>query len=359
LSNYLSYLETFYAYTDRILGDGRLDDALASIDVESIGRAVEGYFMSLRNHATITAVSEARWQIATQFVNDILTRLAKNRAPHASLDELQRRLSRLDLLYSQLRVGRRRKSESIRSLPGVVVEALYDQLDPGSPSNPFTSEATRWRVWILFVLLLHQGLRRGEVLSLSVDAVKSGFDATLQRERYWLGVKYNEYQEDTRFSKPSIKTADSFRQIPVSEPIALLVDSYITSYRGRLDHSFLLGSQQKRPLSTEGVTKGFQKISRCLPEKVLKALYEHSGKHTISPHDLRHTCAVLRLNQLLAANTHKDEALHHMRAFFGWSRSSDMPLRYSRAVLDDRLAAVWRSDFDDRVGVLRSLRGSF
>ena len=35
-------------------------------------------------------------------------------------------------------------------------------------------------------------------------------------------VKYNEYQDEIQDLKPSIKNAPSIRQIPVSEPIALV-----------------------------------------------------------------------------------------------------------------------------------------
>jgi hypothetical protein len=69
----------------------------------------------------------------------------------------------------------------------------------------------------------------------------------------------------------------------------------------------------------------------------------------------RHTSAVVRLNQLLSAGVEMDDALQRMRAFYGWSRESDMPLRYARAVFEDRLASIWRAEFDDRVSVLRSI----
>jgi hypothetical protein len=64
---------------------------------------------------------------------------------------------------------------------------------------------------------------------------------------------------------------------------------------------------------------------------------------------------VVRLNQLLSSGVEMTDALERMRAFFGWSRYSDMPLRYARAVFEDRLASVWNNTFDDRVEVLRNL----
>ncbi len=229
-------------------------------------------------------------------------------------------------------------------------------LDPESSINPFRGIVSRWRVYMIFMLLLHQGLRRGELLNFPVDVIKSGFDRNRQQPRYWMTVQYNEYEDDDpRYSKPSIKNAPSFRPIPVSKPIALLVQEYVTNYRGKPDHSFLLNSQKQNPLSTEGVTKMFQKITASLPRQLRKILIDHTGDDSISPHDLRHTCAVVRLNQLLVSGVEMADALERMRAFFGWSRDSDMPLRYARAVFEDRLASVWNSTFDDRVDVLRNL----
>jgi hypothetical protein len=191
LSKHLSYVESFYTHSDQMLGIGRLDDALASVDVETLGQAIEGYFQFLRNRVSVTPVSEARWQIVARFIRNTVTRLTKSAASPPRIDDLQTKLVRIEIMFSQLRAGQRRKLAPIRSLPAVVVEALYHFLDPRTSANPFRNEATRWRVWILFVLLLHQGLRRGELLNLPVDAIKSGFDGFQQRGRYWLTVKYN------------------------------------------------------------------------------------------------------------------------------------------------------------------------
>jgi hypothetical protein len=61
---------------------------------------------------------------------------------------------------------------------------------------------------------------------------------------------------------------------------------------------------------------------------------------------------------MLSKGIEMDDALQRMRVFFGWSRSSDEPLRYARAVFEDRLASVWNDKFDDRVEVLRNIPAS-
>jgi integrase len=272
------------------------------------------------------------------------------------LDSLRDRLLNVQLLNSHLHVGKRRRPERIRSLPAEVVEALYEMLDPESPSNPFVNSASRWRVYTIFMLLLHQGLRRGELLSFPVDVIKSAFDRKQQRIRYWMDVRYNQYEnEDPRYSTPGIKNASSIRQIPVSKPTALLVQEYVMNYRGKQDHSFLISSRNGRPFSAEGVTKIFQKVTASLSKHLRKLLMDMTGEESISAHHLRHTCAVVRLNQLLASGVEMTDALERMRPFFGWVRDSDEPLRYARTVFEDRLASVWNDSFDEQVEILRSL----
>jgi integrase len=355
LGKKLSQIEAFYQHADEALGIGRLDDALAELDVDAICSALEAYFLTLRSRP-ITPATEERWQAARQFVAQTSQRITRGSLARERHDALSGRLMQIELLNAHLHVGRRRRPERIRSLPSEIVEALYEMLDPESSINPFAGVASRWRVYTIFMLLLHQGLRRGELLSFPVDVIKSGYDQNRQQVRYWMTVRYNEYQaEDPRYSKPSIKNAPSIRQIPVSKTTALLIQEYATNYRGKPDHSFLINSQKQSPLSTEGMTKLFQKITASLPKQLRKILIDHTGDDSLSPHDLRHTCAVVRLNQLLSSGVEMTDALERMRTFFGWSRDSDMPLRYARAVFEDRLSSVWNNKFDDRVEVLRSI----
>lgn len=314
------------------------------------------WFISIRNQPRLTASDQERWRTGLEFVVAVSTWLGQG-MPHGDrLSQLDARWQRLHLLYSQLQIQRQHRVEVLRSLPAAVVEALYELLDPSSDTNPFKGLRTRWRVFTAFVLMLHQGLRRGELLLLTADAVKSGFDARQQRTRYWLNVGERRHgDEDPRHSRPGIKTAASIRQIPVSELTANLVQSYVDNYRGRPNHPYLLNAQTNTPLSTESLTKLFAQASAALPPHVLAELEDRTGKTSVTPHDFRHTSAVVRLNQLLTQGDAMDEALQKLRTFFGWSRTSDMPAYYARAVFEDRLAAVWNNVFDDRVAVLRAL----
>ncbi|WP_232064159.1 site-specific integrase [Paraburkholderia dioscoreae] len=354
----LRYLEDLYQHADRLLGPNALDDALAELDDGALAQILESWFVSIRNQPAVTGADEKRWQAGLGFVTTVVTWLSKSQVADERLQRIEQRLHRLSTLYSQLHVRRDNSVETVRSLPASTVEALYALLDPESPQNPFERDKTRWRVFVAFVLMLHQGLRRGEVLLLAADAVKSAYDHKQLRTRYWLNVQENEYattEGDSRYSKPSIKNVHSIRQVPVSELTASLVQRYVENYRGRPDHSFLLNSQTDAPLSTETLTKVFAQMSRCLPVEVLTELKDRTGKDAVTPHDLRHTCAVVRLRQLLEQGDAMDEALQKLRTFFGWSKASTMPSRYARAVFEDRLTGVWNDAFDDRVALLRAL----
>ncbi|MFL6675864.1 MAG: hypothetical protein ACJ8LG_21555 [Massilia sp.] len=131
--------------------------------------------MSIRNQATTSEADETRWQVGLGFVTSVVSWIAKSDA-HKALRDVEARLHQLSVLYSQFRVKKRNTPEMIRSLPASTVEVLYQILDPESKDNPFSRVQTRWRVYVAFILMLHQGLRRGEALLLPVDAIKSAFD---------------------------------------------------------------------------------------------------------------------------------------------------------------------------------------
>lgn len=316
IANKLGHLESFYQHADGLLGPGGLDNALADFDVEALCNAIEGYFLTIRNSLSITSASEDRWQVAIQFVTENLQRRSRNYAEPDRIVDFKEKLRDLELTHAELHIGRRRRPERVRSLSADVVEYLYQMLDPESSINPFQNEASRWRVYLSFVLMLHQGLRRRELLILPVDVIKSSFDRSLNKDRYWMNVQYNEYEDDPRYSTPGIKNATSVRQLPVSSTIALIVQEYASNHRGRVGHSFLINSQKRQPLSPEGVTYIFKKITNSLPPNLRKSLRDHTGEDSISAHDLRHTSAVVRLNQLLSAGVEMDDALQRLRALF-------------------------------------------
>lgn len=213
----LRYIESLYMFADKLNRTGYLDEILSDINIPEIGKLLEAFFIQLRNQNEISGATENQWQICFSFVKSITTLLSKNQIDKNKLSAIESRLFHLGQLYGQLRIQKPKRPDNVRSLPVEVVTYLYEILDPSqeSNSNPFKRNLTRWNVFIAFICMLHMGLRRGEVLSLPVNAIKSAFDEKQGRKRYWINVQTFEEEEylDPRYNKPSIKTVDSIRQI--------------------------------------------------------------------------------------------------------------------------------------------------
>ena len=92
---------------------------------------------------------------------------------------------------------------------------LLDVSSPGHPENPFRDEASRWRNYILVLLQLFSGLRRGEALNLKPSSVCSGVDPKSGESWVWLNVLASDGSDDPRYERPGIKTVLSNRQVPL------------------------------------------------------------------------------------------------------------------------------------------------
>lgn len=354
LKQRLSNIEAFYAHVDTLKYEGALDDALGNINVPFLEEMLETFFVTLTNVPEVGATSEQRWKDALSFVREICERISRTLLLTGRFEDMRIRLERLDRMYGKLRVTKKARPKFVRALPASVMQELYSAVIPGSNTNPFQSDASQWRAYATFMLLLHQGLRRGEALSLPADFLKS--EQTNSGLQYWLNVRTNEYEDnDLRHTTPSIKTIASIRQIPVSSQTANALQTYLENYRGKQNHSFLLSSARGQALSAEGVHYFFKRLSTALSKDCLKVLYDRTGMSSISAHDLRHTAAVVRVKQLLSRGESMPEVLQKMRSFFGWSVDSPMPQLYAKAAFEERLNTVWNDAFDDRAAMLMEL----
>lgn len=355
LTKKLHYIEAFYQYVDNTHNAvDSLDVLIANCDINELSKILEAYFVSIANRPKLVHSAQTEWKTILAFIENILSGVGREKSKHVDMSEVYSNTLRLGRLYRQLKVQKTKKNNHLRSLPPEVVGELYTKLDPESENNPFKRPRTVWTVYLVFIIILHQGLRSGELLLLQSNAIKSSFDSRINKYRYWLNVTYTK-DRDPRHSKPSIKTTSSVRQIPVSELVAKIIQTYVENYRGCPDHPFLLNSQWNTPLSHESITSYFKKISQNISSEVMKILYERCNKKSLTSHDLRHTCAVARLDQLLNSGDGMDISLQKLRSFFGWSRTSTMPTKYAKAVFEDRMAGIWSDKLDERAAFLRSI----
>lgn len=353
LAKKLGHIEALYQHTESL--GGSLDDLLEDLELDRLGNALEAFFVSLRNIPVPTTATANRWKTAFHFVRDTCQRLERNPAIGNKMAGIQERIGRLDNLYLGLRPYKPRYGRKPRAIPRIVISELLEAIQPESPKNPFSAESTKWRVLVLVNLLLLQGLRRGEALSLPADFLKFEKDPRTGTTKWRLSVRTNEFEDDSRADPPSIKTVDSIRTIPIAEKTAHAFLTYSDNFRGKVDHKYYLSSVRSLPMSLEGATKSLEKLSQCLSEQAKSELFYLTGARVIRPHALRHTSAVIRMKQLLSMGNTPEQAMMHMRSFYGWSKTSVMPLHYAKAALDERLNESWNDEFDGRLEILRSL----
>jgi integrase len=356
---YVAAVERLYRSVEASTGSDRLDELIGSLDIATLDQCLDTFFAGLRNEQTRSGASRERtWAAATEFVRASLDDLVHRSVPSSRRLAQLRGLDRLAAMSDRLKTGRRaRRRQKVRSLPAGVVEDLYELTWPGSARNPFRTDRARHRNFALFLLLLHQGLRRGELLILPVNAVRDDRDHRTGALRYWIDVTTNPYEHaDPRACAPSIKTEYSERPMPVAEPVVVSLETYVNNFRGRQGHSFLFASQERRPLSVNAVNDVFRTLSDHLSPAAGRELWRLRRERWISPHDLRHTCAVVRLRQLVSSGVALEDAIEMLRGFFGWAPESDMPRLYARAYFDERFASVWNPRFDARVELLRGLK---
>jgi integrase len=345
----LRHIGAFYDHCDERFGQDALDEAISHRNASGLRSMLESFYLQLTASPDYTTTTVQRWDSARQFTLDIVTQQGVQSEVHRAL------ASAIDA-FGRIRTPRRGRFRFARALPSATLVDLLEVASPNSPRNPFKSENARWRNWLILNLLLMCGLRRGEAMLLKVDSLKRDADPHSGHWVYWLDVTTTE-DDDTRARKPSIKTEESHRQIPVSADLADLYDRYLSDFRqdnGR--HGFLLTSRDGHPLSAESFSKMFEALTEALAPLPRTRFNERTGgKRHISPHDLRHTCATARYTMFIAQDPERELAMQRMRAFFGWSVHSKMPELYARAAIQDDLMRTWRDLFDSRVDVLRAL----
>jgi len=353
----LAAIDKLYVSVENRPGTAKLDSIIASMDFDALEGVLGGFLTQLRNEGKIAAIDrDVIWQPVLKFIDDVMSHLSPTSDKHVA--DLSARLLRLQRLYSQLTPSRPKTPKPVRALPALVLEDLYEIFNPQSPRNPFRTETLKWRNYMIFIVLLHLGLRRGEILILPVDAINEDFDYASNRPVHWINVTETpeEYGPDPRTSKPSIKTAASHRQLPVSDEVLRVVDRYTANYRGKPSHQFLINSQQMQPLAKQSLADVFGAASSSLSDRALKLLAALE-KTSVTPHDLRHTAAVIKLTKFRKSFLDLDTATEKLRVFFGWSPKSAMPQHYAKAYFETALADVWDDSFDSFVDVLRGISG--
>lgn len=199
---------------------------------------------------------------------------------------------------------------------------LLKVIDPSGSCNPFT-RTVRFRNYVLILLMLTFGFRRGETLKLYVS------DVNVKGRRPSLRVVRRPGDaNDPRVIEPAVKTLG--REVPLSGEMAKLLDVYIQRHRPGFpsagDSPFLFFSEDGKPLSLRMVNAVLEQICRRFPE--------FDG--VLSPHILRHT-----YNDMLTESARErgieGEAFKQAQNYLnGWHLTSDQGAAYSRRAIEEQ-----------------------
>ncbi|MDC7694278.1 site-specific integrase [Asticcacaulis sp. DXS10W] len=354
LRRILSAIDRLCRFGEGMVPVHDIDQILTRLDIQALKNLMVGFLSHLRTTAQGHSVSaDQTWRAAFDFVYDMLKILGVS---SLEATRLHSELRELKNLYGQLSPAAPSRPRHITAVPASVISELYDILSLEGHRNPFRSVPEKKRNLLIFEILLRTGLRRGELLALGVDALQWEFDTQLGRTRFWLNVAQDHAEEDPRYLKGSLKTATSWRSIPVPVDLAHRIQHFVDYHRGQPNHPFLFTSNQRLPLSAPAVSLVLETVSRALSPEARTSL-QIRGMSGVRPHDLRHTSVVARLQMFKNAGVPLDESIERLRPYYGWSPGSKMPFRYGRAYFETQFTEVWEEVFEDHLAALREIMG--
>lgn len=153
-------------------------------------------------------------------------------------------------------------------------DRLLKVIDPDSPDNPWERGFVRQRNWLIVVLLLATGMRRGELLGLQIRDL----DQRLPKLRI---IRRADASEDPRRIQPNTKTND--REVELRPAIMRAVWSYINHHRKKIKaarkYPQLIVADEGKPLSLKSIDKIFVQLRDACPGLPI----------TLTSHVMRHT----------------------------------------------------------------------
>ncbi|RKR70996.1 tyrosine-type recombinase/integrase [Marinobacter nauticus] len=206
------------------------------------------------------------------------------------------------------------------------IEVVEKHLLPGSPENPFKSDALQLRNMLMLHLMFETGVRLGELMGLHVEDIDV-YESLLKIRR-----RHHD-PRDPRKHQPLAKTKE--RDIPIPSDLAELIEFYLSEFRGRIKaarrHPILFVGHHKKgegePLSLEGANYVMKKIREAFP--VMASVHPHLMRHHMN----------YRFSKMLENIEGWDEMTPEEKANFdsqtranlmGWSENSSMQQYYNR-----------------------------
>lgn len=191
---------------------------------------------------------------------------------------------------------------------------LLRLIDIHCPDNPWKDEFVRHRNQLIVLWALGTGLRRGELLGMTVDRVET----PLQRA---LIVRNSDDKRDPRRRQPTAKTRG--RYIFLGAHLTSKTIAYL-SMRSKIPaarkHPFLLVSITGSPMSFSSLTQAFKDLRDA----------SSALKNALSMHILRHVWNEDFSDLAEEMSMSPEEEMRIRTEVMGWSSRSAMPEKYQK-----------------------------
>lgn len=277
-----------------------------------------------------SAHAEQRCETVRDYLDFLYERLGDDVTREDAAGDLKRRFNRK--IKAARPAWKRTRNDEIKGLTKEQRESLLEVAHPESHANPFTTEAHKYRNYIIVLLGLELGLRRSEMLLIKLSDIMWHINQIAV-------VGLEDESIDPRKAGPRAKTNE--RMAPLTEQLAWSIRSYVETYRSIKDrssdankHPFLLVAHHRnegQPMSIKAVDGLFHRLGKAVPEL-----------EGVRSHGLRHDAVFTLLQSMkeelddLTPEDRTTQTQKVLTSAFGWNSASEMPGLYG--------AKYWREE---------------
>ena len=232
---------------------------------------------------------------------------------------------------------------NFKSLTEEMRSALYTLIKPMAKKPLFRNKETQLRNFLMVHLLVNYGLRRSELLLLTLNSIKTD----KKTNNTFLLIDDTQDKTDSRKIKPHMKNQQSKRIILLEKRDVDFIKMYIENIRSNESKSNMLFLSLQPPYSPISKS-GFKKILMSINNEMQKQFPQFFDRNyvdsidKVSAHILRHTWAYLMLKHSYESysKNHNNEqslnlAIENLRKMAGWSLNSSMPYLYANRFISE------------------------
>lgn len=211
-----------------------------------------------------------------------------------------------------------RRTTKVGARIGLSVEEqdrLLEVVHPDSPNNPWQRDFVRRRNWVIVVLLLATGMRRGELLGLQIK------DLDAQAPKLEI-LRRADKEEDPRRNQPNTKTGE--RRVELTASIMRTLWQHINKDRHAIQaarkYPQIFVSDEGVPLSLSSIDRIFKQLREACPGLPVR----------LTSHVMRHTWNERFSEQADSMGLSPEEEQKARNEQQGWSDNSQIGATYTR-----------------------------